>query len=124
MAMPDVVNVAQSREVSVHRVEQPEACDVRCREICETRATLATSAREDAAFRGENLDQSPGDAHQVVVGCDIQQRRNVLRIKAKGARASSLNARDLQRIASLSRLALNQKSQIFSRDLHRFFRQA
>ena len=94
--MAHIVNVAESGEVPVHGVEQPEAGDVRCRKIRQAGASLAAAAREDAAFRGENFDEPPGDAHQVVIGRDIEKRGDVLRIKAEGAGAGSLNPSELQ----------------------------
>src|SRR5271168_2075841 len=123
MAMAHVVNMTQSREVSIHRVEQPEARNIRRREIRKSGTALPPPSGQNAALRSKDLDEPPRDSHEVVVRGDIQQRRNVLWVQPKGARAGPLNARDLQRIAPFAGLSLNEEPQILPRNLHGFFRQ-
>src|SRR5277367_7158688 len=122
MPMPHVVNMPQSREVTVHSVKQPETSDVRRRKIRQSCAALPPAPSQNTALRREYLDQPPRDAHQIIVRRNIQQRRNVLRVQPESPCRSALHASDLQRIATLARLALNQKPQILPRDLHRLLR--
>jgi len=124
MAVADVVNVAKSGEVAVDSVEKPKAGNVGCSEIGQARAALPAASREDTALGCKNFDETAANSHQIIVGGNIQQRRDILRIKAEGAGRGALDTGNLQGIAALAGFALEEKPQIFFRDLNRFFGKA
>src|SRR5208283_1770290 len=60
MHSSSLIVVTQDRQLTVDRIEQPEARDIRGREICQTGAPLTASASQYVAFGGQDFHKPAG----------------------------------------------------------------
>ena len=93
MAVPCFEQMAEQRQIGIHRIEQPEVGDVGSGEFREALVFLPPHAGEHGAFRRENLEQPAGEREQILAGGEVQQGGYKRRVKLVGVCSRFANPR-------------------------------
>src|SRR5437868_5120312 len=112
MPAAGLVDMTQLGEIAVDRVQQPERGDVGQPELRKALVLLTPAAREAAAPRRKDLDQTTGDRHHVIAGGDVDERRDETRIELERPGRGPRDAGHPQDAGSVERLTAKQKSKI------------